>query len=483
MKTLLLTYNTLFICLFLAVGNALYAQQSVTITGDASFAKNEEIRLLLFDDLLNNKPIVAATDKIDKNGRFSLTCSIKQIQLAQLAIRTTKAELFLVPGLTYQLHINTDTTLFKLLDPEQYGGFLFITTDKVDTNDLNFKINRFSNYFDRALNYYAFRLTVDKDPGAYDTLTSLLKSHFDIRYNPSNYYQSYTYYTLGVLDKIFFEKCPDTIYNRYFNNDYILYNNPAYMNLFNSNYENYLYNSHYISKDMLSMTINENADYLTLFNEVGRDPMLVNERVRELVIIKNLGELFYNDEFDKGHIIQLLQYIKAYSHFPEHLPIVEHLLTSLTNASSSEDELVMTNEKERKIHFNQFEGKTIYLQVFQSDCIDCIREMMLIKEFNKLYGSKIQFISLNLDADESQYEQFCKNYGTMFDWPILYFNGQYDWLTAQGIATLPDYLIMDDKGQVINRDAPAPEHGLSEYLYEHYPKQVQEEVNPMFLNH
>ena len=73
-----------------------------------------------------------------------------------------------------------------------------------DTNDLNYKINRFSNYFSRAMDYYAFRITYDKDASAYDTLTSLLHEKFDIQYNPLNFYQSYTYYTYGALDKLCF---------------------------------------------------------------------------------------------------------------------------------------------------------------------------------------------------------------------------------------------------------------------------------------
>ena len=89
MKYILFTYNTLLFCLLLTANNALFAQKPVTITGDAAFAKNEEIRLLLFDDLLNNTPVVASTGNIDNNGQFSISCTIKQIQLVQLAIRTT----------------------------------------------------------------------------------------------------------------------------------------------------------------------------------------------------------------------------------------------------------------------------------------------------------------------------------------------------------------------------------------------------------
>ena len=48
--------------LLLWIITAASAQRPVTITGEAPFAKNEEIRLLVFDDLLNFVPTVAATD-------------------------------------------------------------------------------------------------------------------------------------------------------------------------------------------------------------------------------------------------------------------------------------------------------------------------------------------------------------------------------------------------------------------------------------
>ena len=53
--------------LLLCIAAVAGAQRPVTITGEAPFAKNEEIRLLVFDDLLNYVPTVAATDQIDKS--------------------------------------------------------------------------------------------------------------------------------------------------------------------------------------------------------------------------------------------------------------------------------------------------------------------------------------------------------------------------------------------------------------------------------
>lgn len=471
------TYK-LFLILFLTlVGNRAYAQQPVVITGEAPFAKNEEIRLLIVDDLLHGVPTVVAHDKIDRNGHFKLTYPTTDIKLAQLAIRTSKAEFFIAPFQSYNFQISADTVLFNLINPERYGGFLHITTSKTDTADLNYKINKFSYYFSQVTDQYAFRLTYDHDKSAYDTVRQLLQSKFPIQYNPQNFYQSYLFYTFGLVEMLFDSR---NIFHKYFDNDIIQYNNPAYIALFNDCFTGYLYNSRHISKELLSRTINENPDYLTLFNEAGRDPQLTNERLRELVIIKNLGEFMDNEEFDKGNIVKLLNYIKVSTHFPEHLPYINNLLELAKPSNVELTELVFKNEKNKNVHLNQLGDKDIYVQFFQSDCLDCIREMMLLKEFYKTFGDKIQFVSICLDADKKQYDQFIKTYGEMFEWPILFFNHNYDWLMHNGIETLPDYMMMNHEGAIIQRYTPSPENGLLEYFSRSYPDNVQEDNNPLF---
>ena len=165
------------------------AQNPVIITGDAPFAKNEEIRLIVFDDLLNNVPKVVATDKIDKTGRFALKYETNQVKLVQLAIRTTKAEFLVAPSHTYNFHLSVDSILFNLIAPETYGGYLQVVPDKIDTNDLNYKINRFNAFFNGLMDEFAFRLTYDKDISAYDSVRALIEEHFPLQYDPLNFYR------------------------------------------------------------------------------------------------------------------------------------------------------------------------------------------------------------------------------------------------------------------------------------------------------
>jgi len=475
--------RTIFALLTLfCVRGLAYAQMPpVTISGTASFAKGEEIRLLVFDDLLNNTPTIAATDKIDNKGRFKLSYTTNQIQLVQLAIRTTKAEFLTVPANNYHFTVNTDTVLFQHISPDTYGGYLHITADRIDTADLNYKLNGFSNYFSRAMNYYGFRILYAHDQTAIDTLESLLHNKFPIQYQPRNFYLSYLYYTYGTLDKLSIQKEPLRFYHKYFDNDYILYNNPAYMMLFTETFTGYLYGSKHISKDMLSRTVNEAPDYLTLFNEAGRDPLLTNERLRELVIIYNLIEWLNNEEFDHGNVVKLLQYIKASTHFQDHIIFIDNALNKDNHIQQST--LKTTNIKGRKEDIKQTDGKNIYIQVFQSDCIDCIREMLIIQKMKQLYGNHIQFVSLNVDPKPEQYKAFCETYGQMFDWPILYFDGSYDWLMENGIETLPSYKLFDGRMNLIAPYPPEPEKGLPEYLRNLFPNEEEHpNDNPLFNN-
>lgn len=470
----------LTLCLLTALAGS--AQTPVTITGTANFAAGEEIRLLVFHDLLNGIADVAATDIIDKHGRFALKYNTNDIELAQLAIRTSKAEFFIVPSNSYTFTITVDSTLYQRINPEKYGGFLQIENAKSDTGDLNYKINRFTQYFNRVADAYSYPMIYGSEDNVFDTVRNIIAEHYDFQYNPENFYQSYGFYTLGSLDLLQYRKKPVYLYQKYFDNDNILYNNPAYMSLFNQFYEGYLYYSPYVSKELLDRTINETPDYLTLFNEVGRDPKLANARLRELVIIKNLIEFLDNKEFDQGNILKLLQYIRQTSSFDKHIRLIDSKLNQIEKSRKVTEEVTFRDEKGHKVQLKQYEGTPVYLHVFQTDCINCIREMMIIKDLQSKYDGRVLFVSLCIDPEKETYQAFVKQYGKMFEWPLLYFDAQYDWLLQQGIETLPEHLFFNADGTLIMRFPPAPEQGLPEYLQMNFPDEIEQDDNPLFQN-
>ena len=455
--------------------------KDVVIEGNAPFAKGKEVRLLVFDDLLTYTTQVAAKATISKNGDFKLHYKTYETTLAQLAIMNAKAEFFIEPEKEYHLDIEANDAIFQLVSPEEYGVFLKVTPHPIDSTELNYRINFFSNFFENVTTAYHPYFTYLKNKNKYDTLTSIIKGHFDIQYNPTNFYKSYIYYTFASLEQSMYEKSPEYIYRQYLDNEYILYNNPAYMDFFNTFYDNYLYNSRRISKTILTENINETPNYLNLFNEVGKDPVLQNERIRELVIIKNLGQFHASQDFSKANIIKLLDYIFENTHFPEHKKIIENLKKRLVKFKSGEEikRVALKEVSGADFKLGKPSKKWTYVQFFNSQCEDCIREMMILKELQEKFNDSLQIVSVSLDMNFNDFSNFRQSYDSkLFGWQFVHFNDQYEWLDELHLLSLPEYILLSPDGRLYDRYPVLPNKGAVMFFKQKFTA-VEIEEDPL----
>ena len=471
--------SKLLFCTFLLLLPMLLFPQKikeVVIEGDApAFAIGKTARLVVFEDLLNYTPSTVATAVIDKKGHFTLKYKTHTTRLTQLVIQMAKAEFFIEPEKRYEISVDIDEELFKLPFPEEYGGFLQITNLQPDTNELNYRLALFSNLFNKITDEYLPYFTYYKDKAQYDTMTDILHQYFDFAYAPQDFYQSYLYYTYASLENIMYEKYPDTLYRRYLDNEYFLYDQPAFMDFFNLFYEQYLLNSPKIPKELLLQHINIQPDYLELFNLAGRDPRLQNERIRELVIIKNLGEFYGQKQFSKSNVLSLLDYIETHTHFPEHPLYIQNLKRRLATFAKG-GQLPATVFKEvngADFKIEKMKGKWTYIQFFASSCEDCLREMMILKEIEQKYKDSLNILSISLDYDFNDFSNFRQSYGKLFPWQFVHFNQHCEWLEQVHLFGLPDYLLLAPDGSIANRYPATPDKGLSRFLLQKFSKEEE----------
>lgn len=461
------------------------AAQKITpavIHGHADFAIGEEVRLVAYDDLLTYVPKTVARCKIAKDGSFELSFPTREIKLVQLEIRTSRAEFLIEPQKKYDFTIDMDPELFSLFSPQDYNGFLKIKNSNSDENDLNRRVNNFNYDFTTAFNERAFKIIYDHDLNAYDSVAQYLNDKYPIQYNPYDFYQSYLYYSLSELDMMYWSKDADTLFKKYLDNDHILYQNPAYMNLFNTFYDDYIFNSLKINLENVFVSINDNADYQMLFNEVGKDPFLVNERLRELVIVKSLGQLYLNHpEFNKSNIETMLMQLQANSHFTEHQPIIDNML-DLINKFGYDNPVCDVKFKEsngKDFTLKKLKGKCVLLHFFRTDCVECVREMPLLHNLADQYKDSLTLVSVCVDFDKYKLQAFLNKY-PQFDWQFLHFNQQYEWLNELEMNSLPDYILLDKDGTVLQRYMPSASNGLSDVLLRRFYPEAAKDNNPMF---
>ena len=482
MKRLRLHFWILFV---LMMGSCqLFAQKiaPVVIRGYADFAAGEEIRLIAYEDLITYTPKVVSSDMVDRNGAFELSYATPEVRLVQLEIRTSRAEFLVEPSKTYNFTISMDADLFNFFRPQDYDGFLQVENENDNPQDLNRRVNYFSDYYNYAFSRYYFPIVYDRDEDARDSVLAMMRQKFEIRYNPFDFYQSYVYYGISQLDRIYWQKEAEKLYQKYLDNDYILYNNPNYMEFFDSFYDDYVFSSLKINRENVLISINDSVNYRMLFNELGRDEFLVNERIRELVIIKNLGQLYLNHpEFDKPNILKLLEELQQTTHFAEHKPLVTNMINFVKKFS---DNQLVKNVKLKEPNGKDFllsklNGKWTYLHFFRTDCLECVRELMLIREIQEKYKDSLRCVGVCLDFDKYQLQNFLNKY-PQFDWEFVHFNQQYQWINNLEVNSLPDYILLSPEGKIFNRYLPAPADGLVDYLNRLYAPATPEDNNPMF---
>ncbi len=484
MKSFKLFLGILWCLLCLKCGGQLWAQKiaPVVIHGYADFAVGEEVRLIAYEDLITYTPKVVSSDMVDKNGAFELSYATPEVRLVQLEIRTSCAEFLVEPSKKYDFTISMDADLFNFFRPQDYDGFLQVENENDNPQDLNRRVNYFSDYYNYAFNRYFFPIVYDRDEAARDSLMAMMQQKFEIRYNPFDFYQSYVFYGISQLDRIYWQKETKKLYQKYLDNDYILYNNPNYMEFFDSFYDDYVFSSLKINRENVLISINDSVNYRMLFNELGRDEFLVNERIRELVIIKNLGQLYLNHpEFDKANILKLLEELQQTTHFVEHKPLITNMINFVKKFSDNQlvKNIKLKEPNGKDFLLNKLNGKWTYLHFFRTDCLECVRELVLIREIQEKYKDSLRCVGVCLDFDKYQLQNFLNKY-PQFDWEFVHFNQQYQWLNNLEINSLPDYLLLSPDGKIFGRYLPAPADGLVDYLNHLLTPVAPEDNNPMF---
>jgi len=198
-------------------------------------------------------------------------------------------------------------------------------------------------------------------------------------------------------------------------------------------------------------------NYFKLLDDLGKDPILVNEIIREMALIQNLGNLYaYFDEFNRSNILSLLKRLSETTKFPEHKIMAVNKIKSLTNLllGSKAPEFTAFDIHNNTISLSDYKGKYVFLHFFTKDCEDCIREMLIIKNLFEEFNEKVEFISVMLDFEPTLLYHFVNTYPD-FKWKFVHFNNDFSFIENYKLFALPLGMLIDNYGQIISYPTPS----------------------------
>jgi thiol-disulfide isomerase/thioredoxin len=240
------------------------------------------------------------------------------------------------------------------------------------------------------------------------------------------------------------------------------------MEFFNEFFKNYINDeSKYINTNDLDRTINVEKSFPALLDSLGKDTILRNEVLREMVALKGLGELYYAKDYDKTAILSMLKYEKENSKFAQHIVIAENFITLFTRLAPGTLAPAFTLKDYNGLSYSLKEfnkDKYVYLFFWTKWCVPCLSEMDLIGKLITKYGTKVEFVGISADKEFMSYYNFMQN--KKYDFTTLHWGNSTELLENYDVKAYPTYVLIGPDGKIVQYPAEAPSSSLDALLYD-----------------
>ena len=123
---------------------------------------------------------------------------------------------------------------------------------------------------------------------------------------------------------------------------------------------------------------------------------------------------------------------------------------------------------------DSFKGKYVYIDVWATWCGPCIQQIPFLNSLEKEYHRKnIAFVSISTDesrrsggswdAAENKWRTFVKD--KQLTGTQLWAGQDYDFQKAYQINSIPRFILIDPKGNIVNANAPRPSEPRLKQLF------------------
>ena len=146
----------------------------------------------------------------------------------------------------------------------------------------------------------------------------------------------------------------------------------------------------------------------------------------------------------------------------------EKSYTPSEDSESFNYSFIIKDLENNKIHFTQFKGKVVFINLWATWCGPCRAEMPTIEElYRKVKHNDIQFIMLSLDedSDSDKVRRFIEQ--NNYSFPVYMPSGN---LPPQlQVPSIPTTFIVNKQGNIVRRKV-----GKTNFNTEHYVKILEE---------
>lgn len=447
--------------LILPVSNAL----PTFIEGKVLGGNGLVIRISTYADQISYQEELLDIYEINSAEEFELGFEITGIQEVFVRIGNQQFSFFAEEGKSYQLRIENVETPPKSAVNKQKQLHLFWS----EKNALNEAIANFNYNFSTFLEANFVALYKYRDSQLLKTFEDeiLEKLEKTDNLNPKEkvFFGNFIAYQLAELKNASKTVSDLELGESYLKNKEVLYNHPSYMLFFNNYFTKYFLsgkrNTNYTE---FVGRIRNGSKSSHLLDYIGQDPILIQERLRELVLLNGLKEVYYNKEFNRNQIIALIQELANKSKFPEHQKIGSSILKQLTSLQIGATPPAFKLKSTPGIlkSLDDYKGRYVYLVFTSDNCQACEADRVALENIHEKYKENIAVLEVFINYTQEGLSKFI-NQGKS-SWDQLLFDNNFDLLNDYHARIFPLYILLDREGKIVFNPSKKPHEGIDRYF-------------------
>lgn len=432
-----------FFALFIVFSNIFAA--NTRVRGVVENAEGLTIRLKSFRDNITFQDTILAESLLGEDKTFEFQLDIKEARKVVLKLGFQFASFYIEPDKDYQLKVVYDSEREQISYLANHQLlFEFIALPKDDLNSL---VDDFNKISDRFLIKNFEKIYKRKQ---LHMLDSLRFETFGIRRKGSKYFGDLVEFRIADILLSAKGEINQDLFFRFFGNKPIRYHNHEYMVFFKTFFHKYIQSKTLaLHPRELRTLINDSDNLEPLSNALKRDLMMMDNQLRELVILSELYYFFYNFEYKPSKVLAHIKNLSTTSVYPEHRIIAKNLIekiTSLQPGSPIPDFCFSDFDGLEKIN-SDFTGKYLLINFWELDCSDCFKNIDSLEYLQKTYANQLNVISIS----GHKYIEDLKRIIGERNFSMSFLLASPDNLIYDDlkIRSLPAAILVNDKGEII----------------------------------
>ncbi len=374
---------------------------------------------------------------------------ISSITQMRMIVGRQSATWYVVPGKTYQWQL---LNLYDGIQPPKPLQIRFLNTDT-----FNMAIEGFNYEYQNFLETAFVELVRYRDKSVYTAFEQrILRKLAETPLKDSvekDFFNAFVKYRLGKLRLTGRIDSKQTLVQELFVGKPILYNNPAYMELFKAvftpNSMNSLqgggHNQHII--DILRQEQGFEATYAFVAKQTGQK---TSSALTDMVFLYSIKALYTNKALCGAYLKQLLQALIETSSNPNSRAIAQHLLRNLDKYQSGR----LMPQWQTAWGATSTPNKFKYI-LFYNPKYAHSKDLQLMDSLAQV-ANNLHVISVYVDEWNVQNKmQSLQETYPHIEW--LWFKNNYQLLNELGVKAMPAYYLIDHKNRLISASAPPPQ--------------------------